>query len=96
MNHNLPVSSPELTGADIAAVNEVLETRYLSLRPRFEAFEKAFAAAVGAQHAVGVNSDTSRLHLAVACVQNWSLWLNLKLLLNTPRVVLTRRGVEYD
>jgi dTDP-4-amino-4,6-dideoxygalactose transaminase len=59
------MSSPELTDADIAAVNEVLETRYLSLGPKIEAFEEAFAATVGTQHAVGVNSGTSGLHLAV-------------------------------
>lgn len=59
------MSSPELTDADVAAVNEVLETRYLSLGPRIDAFEEAFAAIVGAGHAVGVNSGTSGLHLAV-------------------------------
>jgi dTDP-4-amino-4,6-dideoxygalactose transaminase len=59
------MSSPELTDADVAAVNEVLETRYLSLGPKIEAFEAAFAAEVGAAHAVGVNSGTSGLHLAV-------------------------------
>ena len=61
----IPMSSPELTKADVAAVNEVLKTRYLSLGPKIEAFEEAFAATVGTQHAVGVNSGTSGLHLAV-------------------------------
>jgi dTDP-4-amino-4,6-dideoxygalactose transaminase len=59
------MSSPELTEADIAAVNQVLETRYLSLGPRIRAFEEAFAAIVGTEHAVGVNSGTSGLHLTV-------------------------------
>jgi dTDP-4-amino-4,6-dideoxygalactose transaminase len=59
------MSSPELTDADIAAVHEVLETRHLSLGPKIEAFEKAFASTVGTRHAVGVNSGTSGLHLAV-------------------------------
>ncbi|MCG2766968.1 MAG: DegT/DnrJ/EryC1/StrS family aminotransferase [Anaerolineae bacterium] len=61
----IPMSSPDLTDADIAAVNEVLQTRYLSLGPQIEAFEEAFAATVGARYAVGVNSGTSGLHLAV-------------------------------
>ena len=61
----IPMSSPELTDADIAAVYEVLETRYLSFGPKLEAFEDAFASTVGKQHAVGVNSGTSGLHLAV-------------------------------
>jgi len=59
------MSSPDLTAADIAAVNQVLQTRYLSLGPRIGAFEDAFAAYVGAGHAVGVNSGTAGLHLAV-------------------------------
>jgi dTDP-4-amino-4,6-dideoxygalactose transaminase len=37
-NTIVPMSSPELTAADIAAVNEVLETRYLSLGPGLDAF----------------------------------------------------------
>jgi perosamine synthetase len=61
----VPMSSPELTNADVAAVSTVLETRYLSLGPRIEAFEKLFAATVGTEYAVGVNSGTSGLHLAV-------------------------------
>jgi dTDP-4-amino-4,6-dideoxygalactose transaminase len=61
----IPMSSPDLTEADVAAVNEVLETRYLSLGPKIEAFEEAFAFQVGTRHAVGVNAGTSGLHLAV-------------------------------
>ena len=34
----VPMSSPALTDADVAAVKEVLETRYLSLGPKIEAF----------------------------------------------------------
>ena len=59
------MSSPDLTGAEITAVNQVLQTRYLSIGPQLGAFEDAFAAYVGAEHAVGVNSGTSGLHLAV-------------------------------
>jgi len=59
------MSSPDLTGDDVAAVNRVLETRYLSIGPQLEAFERALASYVGARHAVGVNSGTSGLHLAV-------------------------------
>jgi len=61
----IPMSSPDLTDAEIAAVNEVLRTRYLSIGPQLEAFEQAVATYLGAAHAVGVNSGTSGLHLAV-------------------------------
>ena len=65
IQQHIPMSSPDLTDADVAAVNEVLQTRYLSLGPQIEAFERAFSSYVGARHAVGVNSGTSGLHLCV-------------------------------
>jgi len=59
------MSSPDITSADVAAVNQVLQTTTLSIGPQIEAFEKATAEYIGAAHAVGVNSGTSGLHLAV-------------------------------
>jgi len=59
------MSSPDLTAAEIAAVNDVVSTRYLSIGPKLTAFEEAIAAYAGATHAVGVNSGSSGLHLAV-------------------------------
>ena len=61
----IPMSSPDLTDDELAAVGQVLQSRYLSLGPRIERFERALASYVGAKHAVGVNSGTSGLHLAV-------------------------------
>jgi FlaA1/EpsC-like NDP-sugar epimerase len=61
----IPMSSPDLTAAEVEAVNQVLHTPYLSLGPRLAEFEERFAATVGARYAVGVNSGTSGLHLAV-------------------------------
>jgi perosamine synthetase len=61
----IPMSSPDLTQAEIDAVNQVLKTRWLSMGPRIDRFEEAFAGYVGTKHAVGVNSGTSGLHLAV-------------------------------
>lgn len=62
---SIPMSSPDLTAAEIAAVNDVVSTRYLSIGPKLTAFEDAIAAYAGAAHAVGVNSGSSGLHLAV-------------------------------
>ena len=61
----IPMSSPDLTDAEVSAVHEVLSTRYLALGPRLEAFERAVADYAGAAHAIGVNSGTSALHLAI-------------------------------
>jgi perosamine synthetase len=65
MSERIPMSSPDLTEAEVAAVMEVLSTRWLSTGPKLEAFERAAAAYVGISHAVGVNSGTSGLHLCV-------------------------------
>ena len=64
-NAAIPMSSPDLTGAEIEAVNDVLRTPYLSIGPQLEGFEQAVASFVGVKHAIGVNSGTSGLHLAV-------------------------------
>lgn len=60
----ISMSAPDLTPADVAAVNQVLQTPMLSIGPQIEAFENAIAAYVGAPFAAGVNSGTSALHLA--------------------------------
>ncbi len=66
MNANhIPMSSPDLTDIEVAAVNRVLHTPSLSIGPQIEAFEHAIAHTVGVSHAVGVNSGTSGLHLAI-------------------------------
>jgi dTDP-4-amino-4,6-dideoxygalactose transaminase len=59
------MSAPDITEVEISAVTDVLRSGHLSLGPRLDAFEREFAAYVGAQHAVGVSSGTSGLHLAV-------------------------------
>ena len=61
----IPMSSPDITQAEIDAVNGVLNTRWLSLGPRIVEFEEALAAYVGLPYGIGVNSGTSALHLAM-------------------------------
>ncbi|MGB9880667.1 MAG: DegT/DnrJ/EryC1/StrS family aminotransferase [Anaerolineae bacterium] len=67
MSHSehIPMSSPDITAAEIEAVTRVLQTPYLSIGPRITEFEERFAAYVGARHAVGVSSGTAGLHLCV-------------------------------
>jgi perosamine synthetase len=61
----VPLSHPDISKADIAAVVRVLKSPRLSLGPKLTEFEKAFAGYMGLAHAVAVNSGTSALHLAV-------------------------------
>ena len=60
----IPYGRQTISDADIAAVVEVLRSPWLTQGPAVPAFEQALAAAVGAGHAVAVNSATSALHLA--------------------------------
>ncbi len=61
----IPLASPDVTEADVAAVVEVLRSGRLSLGPRLEAFENAAATFLGAPGAVAVNSGTSGLHICL-------------------------------
>lgn len=74
------MSSPDLTDADRAAVNAVVQTPNLSMGPQIKAFEAAFCQLTGAQHAIGVNSGTAGLHL---CVRAAGIGVN-DLVLTTP------------
>lgn len=48
-----------------AAIARVLESGQFALGPEVAAFEEEFAAFCGVRHAIGVNSGTSALHLAL-------------------------------
>jgi perosamine synthetase len=61
----IPMSEPDITAAERAAVDEVLRTPTLSIGPRLLAFEHGLATRVGTQHAAGVSSGTAGLHLCM-------------------------------
>lgn len=61
----VPMSSPDLTDAERQAVMNVLQTPYLSMGPKIEAFEAAFRDLIGTKYAIAVNSGTAGLHLCV-------------------------------
>jgi perosamine synthetase len=61
----IPLSAPDISEADIAAVASVLRTPRLSLGPVTEQFEAAVANFVSTPHAVAVSSGTAGLHLCI-------------------------------
>lgn len=61
----IPLSSPDITEAEIEAVSAVLRTSRLSLGPQMEAFEDAMAKYTGTTHAIAVSSGTAGLHLCM-------------------------------
>ncbi len=65
MSEPIPLSQPDITQHEVAAVLDVLQSSTLSIGPKIEAFEQACAHIAGRQFGVGVNSGTSGLHLAV-------------------------------
>jgi dTDP-4-amino-4,6-dideoxygalactose transaminase len=62
---NVPFFRPELSEAEIAEVVDTLRSGWLTTGPRVKRFEEDLGAAVGAPHAIALNSCTAALHLAV-------------------------------
>jgi perosamine synthetase len=65
MTARIPLSTPDITQAEIDAVTAVLRTPHLSLGPELGAFEAALAQYHDLPHAVAVSSGTAGLHLAL-------------------------------
>jgi perosamine synthetase len=61
----IPYGRQSISEDDIEAVVRSLRSDFLTCGPEVEAFEKEFAAFVGAKHAVAVCNATAALHLAM-------------------------------
>lgn len=61
----IPLSDPDMTVAELEAVNLALQAPRLSAGPTVEAFEEAFAAYLGRKYAVAVPSGTMGLLLTL-------------------------------
>ena len=61
----IPFALPDVTAAEIAAVVDVMHSRWLTTGAQCREFELRFAKAVGATHAIALNSCTAALHLAL-------------------------------
>ena len=60
----IPYGRQEITEDDIAEVEKVLRSDFLTQGPAVPRFEKSVADYCGASHAIAVNSATSALHIA--------------------------------
>lgn len=60
----VPFARPSCDGNELLYLREVLESGWLTTGRKTHEFEERFGRAVGAEHALAVNSCTSALHLA--------------------------------
>src|SRR5690606_41386962 len=65
MSDFLAYGRQSLDDEDIAAVVRALRSDFLTCGPEVEAFEREFAAHVGARHAVAMSNATAALHVAI-------------------------------
>ena len=68
MQRSVPVHRPSIGEEEIAEVVDSLRSGWLTTGPKVERFQRQFAAAVNARHAVALNSATAALHLALEAV----------------------------
>jgi len=61
----IPYGKQNITDDDLKAVNETLQSDFITQGPRVEAFEKAFAEYIGSEFAVAVCNGTAALDLCV-------------------------------
>ena len=64
MSWKVPLVELELTDGDVTAALDVLRSEWLTMGPRTQELEAAYAAEVGAEHAVAVSSCSAALHLS--------------------------------
>ena len=64
----IPFHHADVGEEEAQAAAEVIRSGWLTMGPKTIEFEKQFASYVGAKHAVGVNSCTAALHLALDAI----------------------------
>ncbi|MCJ7448892.1 MAG: DegT/DnrJ/EryC1/StrS aminotransferase family protein [Bacteroidales bacterium] len=64
---NIRLFKPSLGEEELAAIKDAFDRSWVGLGPKVEEFENAWAKFIGCKIAVGVNSATAALHLALAC-----------------------------
>src|SRR5918911_1722427 len=64
----IPIARPVLGEEEAAAAREAILSGWVTQGPEVAAFEREFAAQVGASHACAVSSCTTALHLALLAV----------------------------
>ncbi len=64
----IPVFKPFSDEKEMRNLKEVIDSGWWGMGPRTSEFENKFATYIGAKHALGLNSATAALHLALMCI----------------------------
>ncbi len=64
----IPVYKPYHDHLEMQHLKEVIDSGWWGLGPKTLEFEKNFAGYIGSNHALGLNSATAALHLALMCI----------------------------
>lgn len=91
-NSHIPFHVPSIGDEEIAAVEKVLRSGWLTTGPVAFEFEKEFSRYIGCKHALAVNSGTSALQLALDAV---GLKNNDEVLVPTYTFTATAEVVTY-
>ncbi len=89
----IPVFRPYYDEREEQAVVQVLRSGWIGLGPVTEQFERAFAARVGARHAVALNSCTAALHIALKLL---GVGRGDEVLVPTMTFVSTAMAADYE
>ena len=88
----IPVFRPDYGPAEIKAVTDVMKSGWVGLGPKTAEFETKFADYLGAKYAVGLNSATAALHLALLLAD-----VKGKEVITTPNTfVSTNHAILYN
>jgi dTDP-4-amino-4,6-dideoxygalactose transaminase len=88
----VPFFRAEISEQELEEVYDTLRSGWLTSGPKVKRFEQAFADAVGARHAIAVNSCTAALHLAVEAM---GLKADQAVLVPTMTFAATAEVVRY-
>jgi dTDP-4-amino-4,6-dideoxygalactose transaminase len=64
----LPFALPDISIMEFDQIRESLESGWVTTGPKTRQFEAKFVSAVGAKHAIAVNSCTAAMHLALEAI----------------------------
>lgn len=89
----VPLFRSVLGEEEIAAVSEVMRSGWVALGPKTAQFEEEYAQFIGSKHAIGLNSCTAALHLALAV---WEFPEGSEVLLSTINFISAPHSALYS